>query len=348
MNKREKTNTKTQLEEQEQKLSSNELKKYYKSLCSIKSEKTYNKKLNELFCADIQINTNDNVIIADLIDMKEKEFQHDGNSKRKFNTYEEITNASITKIQKISESRYKFSLVKSDNIEYEKNVLCPKFNKEFNKEVARLTGINLSTMTSGTKIHSHEAMPGEPLPKQYYSKVPIKYQQGQDYVCLGYSLASCFYYLGDIELANILFSKSKYIYKIGPEKSKEFIKNLVTNYIQIKMKNINMYEGTYICGIPSMNKKKFLKKNIQSNIQNTGCNLYKAREHPVLIMFCPEQGACNHCVTIVDDLIFDASQKFAVKLSKDALDRIYDNITGVKFVISFHHNARNRKIIRHF
>ena len=149
-------------------------------------------------------------------------------------------------------------------------------------------------------------------------------------------------------MCTVTYLNSKYIYKIGPEKSKELIINLVTNYIHNKMENRNMYQGTYICGIPSMNKKKFLKTNIQSNIQNTGSNLYKAREHPVLIMFCPEQGACNHCVTIVDDLIFDASQKFAVQLSKDALDRIYDNITGVKFLISFHHNARSRTIIRHF
>jgi hypothetical protein len=44
--------------------------------------------------------------------------------------------------------------------------------------------------------------------------------------------------------------------------------------------------------------------------------------YPTVIVLVGNDGSVNHAVTVVDDLIFDSTQAFAMKLTKESFDWI--------------------------
>ena len=333
---------------QKQNLSSQELRDFYDRLSRVKSRDSLSKIIFDILSSGEDMNENDQNIFWSLMYDKSHDEGNRDVSSEKGNLLKYL-NMVIKAVKKIDNQKYIFFGTNSSNEPVQTQL--HDIGSYYQEELQSMFRCHPNNMKHNKMYKSSISSPGCPLPKKYHTNIKIQYYQGNQYLCVGYSIASCFHYLRDYQFSSLIARNSSKIFSHISDKginaSIDFIKQYHLSIEKVR-KNCS-----YQCGIPTLAKiSKFQKYNIgeKKSIEDRSIPLYKPRIHPIAIVFRPkmEKSVVNHCVTIVDDLIFDSTQEYALKLSYDTLCTIYDGISGIEWVINFHHKATPRQYIKHW
>ena len=165
------------------------------------------------------------------------------------------------------------------------------------------------------------------------TNVPCKFQQGELNHCLAYSLSSCLDYVGLVE---------------GGEKLASFAEQLCylpfnVQIQQLRQKMIEVVPEIGQCAIYNQRAGRPRKKVIMTLDQ-----LIRQKSiFPTLVIPRGRDNSCSHAFCVVDDLIFDSTQKFALKLKRDVIDWICGDQgaedTPIAIYIFNRNHGKNRK-----
>jgi hypothetical protein len=147
----------------------------------------------------------------------------------------------------------------------------------------------------------------ETAPKDLLTTVPCAYEQGKKNFCLFYSLASALHYVGYVQEAKLLAQQAEAADNLEPTRQRHILKE--------KMRLICPSIGTYQSfGILSAQKKKIYmsKKNL----------IREKTIYPTVVLPEASDFQITHAVCVVDDLIFDSTQKYAMKLKAESFNWI--------------------------
>ena len=140
-------------------------------------------------------------------------------------------------------------------------------------------------------------------PFDLITEVECRYQQEEAEYCLVYSLASALHYIGLEKEASDLAA----IVEDTSEVSIDVALQTLIVYMKEKAPIIGLHVA-----FGALRKKK--KKNIPSPNLKAICE--EKTIYPTLVVPLGSDGSLNHAVCIVDDLVFDATQAFALRLCK--------------------------------
>ena len=132
-------------------------------------------------------------------------------------------------------------------------------------------------------------------------------QQNKKDWCLVYSLASALHYVGLVQEANDLA-------EIVEDTSDVDIKNAMQALVQNMREKVPTI-GQHVSFGAFRNKKKKAKPLPTLKQLCTEKSIY-----PTLVIPQGKDCGVNHAVCIVDDLVFDSTQAFALRLNKKTLD----------------------------
>ena len=147
---------------------------------------------------------------------------------------------------------------------------------------------------------------GEQMEDRFVKSVLVKYPQFDKETCAFTSVASALHYcsatlkMGNKEVASKISNSS-----VGFAKGKsarqqlDFIGKLVKD-------NSTFFKKTQL-----RSKKKAVE---------TWDSLNKFQPGPTIIVLLGADGGQNHCVTLVNDLVFDSNCYYAMRLNKETLD----------------------------
>jgi len=158
-------------------------------------------------------------------------------------------------------------------------------------------------------------------PKELLSNVECKYQQKEEQYCLVFALASALHYVGMVEAAQKLVSIADNTTNMNMEDQINVIKAHMVECAP----SIGHFEAF---GQLKKRKKKMLK--FDDIIQNRTA-------YPTIVIPVGGDYSTNHAVCVVDDLIFDSTQKFALKLKMSSFNWVVDCKDGV---VSFYGGIR--------
>ena len=145
------------------------------------------------------------------------------------------------------------------------------------------------------------------VPSDLLTTVKVNYKQGKYNQCLFKSLASALHYVG-------LKDGGRFISQKAPT-----IDGLDGKTSLVEMKKLMRKGVPQIGDCFSFNTKNGKKKEVCLSIADLVNNL---TIYPTVIVLVGNDGSVNHAVTVVDDLIFDSTQAFAMKLTQESLDWI--------------------------
>jgi len=141
-------------------------------------------------------------------------------------------------------------------------------------------------------------------PEHLITKVPCVYQQDEKSFCLVYSLASALYYMGLDKEAN----KMSDVADSATELDLKDALDAATAYMSEHAPCIAGYQSF---GAFCLRKKHELSMK-QLCVEKT--------PYPNIVVPLGKDQSLNHAVCVVDDLIFDSTQKYALKLKRKSLD----------------------------
>jgi hypothetical protein len=171
-------------------------------------------------------------------------------------------------------------------------------------ELVMLTPEHWFPVPVGNKRYADEKAPENLLVR----KVAIRYQQFDQNYCLLMGVASCLDYCGEEEAAVKL-----------KDKAWQF-ENLTRDLAIRKLKEAMLKFVPCIGDCTLFNvrnaKKRTIKKLTIEDLIST-----KTR-FPTVIIPLGNDGSYNHAVVVIDDIIFDSTQEFALKLCRESLDWI--------------------------
>jgi hypothetical protein len=172
----------------------------------------------------------------------------------------------------------------------------------------------------------------EEAPHELLTNVPVHYNQGTQDLCLAYSLSSCLHYCGYRGAGNSLKQM----------KVKDFAAFISINKILEGVKNNCPEIGAY----EVFNTHKARGSRKLMTIEEI---LSTPTRYPTLLILIGKDGSTNHAVTVVDDLIFDSTQKFALKLKKESFDWICggEGIAAFNAVYRFHQKYCTKREFTH-
>ncbi|KAG9304865.1 hypothetical protein G9A89_021671 [Geosiphon pyriformis] len=153
------------------------------------------------------------------------------------------------------------------------------------------------------------------IPSDLTTKVPILYQQLNRKFCLSYSIASALYYCGFKDAARILDSQARLFSLLLFDQQLEKMKDLMPGLVPL------IGRPTIYTQRRCRNKKKKTSKKARCL---TWDSLFdEIVPHPTLIVPLMPDGKPSHAFCVVDDLIFESSFPFALKLQQESIEWIY-------------------------
>jgi hypothetical protein len=138
--------------------------------------------------------------------------------------------------------------------------------------------------------------------------VPCEFQQGEKDLCLYFSFASALHYIGYVEEAKRLAKKATLVLDLEPM---EQISNLKKDMIEICPSIAQTQAFGILC-----------KKNKKKKVMSMADLLLAKTIYPTVVVPEATDFQTSHAVCVVDDLIFDSTQSFALKLQKKSMDWI--------------------------
>jgi hypothetical protein len=107
--------------------------------------------------------------------------------------------------------------------------------------------------------------------------------------------------------------------------------------------------------VPSIGGCEILSRNAKAkkNENKTGITITDLVEtktcFPTLVIPIGKDGSNNHAVVVIDDLIFDSTQEFALKLCRESLDWICGEggIASINIAIRFNRSTQKKLVLKH-
>jgi hypothetical protein len=139
-------------------------------------------------------------------------------------------------------------------------------------------------------------------------KVLIKYQQFDRDWCLPMGVASCLDYCGEKEPARQFSLKASHFENLNKDIGIKTLKEKMRNFVPC-------------IGDCTIFNSRTAKKRATKKLSIEDLIMTKTR-FPTVIFPVANDGSANHAVVVIDDLIFDSTQAYALKLCRESLDWI--------------------------
>ena len=141
-------------------------------------------------------------------------------------------------------------------------------------------------------------------PIDMLTNIECKYQQDGEEFCLVFALASALHYVGLEEAAQKIASIAEDTTNMSPQD-------------QVDVVQAHMVENAPSIG----HTQKFgrFKRRKRGNFDYKDL-IKEITKYPTIVIPVGQDGSTNHAVCIVDDLVFDSTQKFALKLQFRSFD----------------------------
>ena len=149
-------------------------------------------------------------------------------------------------------------------------------------------------------------------PPELLTNVECKYQQKEDEYCLVYALASALYYVGMEESAEKIVSIATSTTNMDPLNQVDVVKAYMVEYAP----SIGAYQA-----FGQLKKRKKTKLKFDDIIKNK-------TQYPTIVIPVGGDSSTNHAVCVVDDLVFDSTQKFALKLKLASFNWVVGSVGG--------------------
>jgi hypothetical protein len=153
------------------------------------------------------------------------------------------------------------------------------------------------------------------VPSHLTTNVPILYQQFNSKFCLTYSLSSALFYCGFDLGARILNTQARVFASLLFDEQLNRMKDLMLDLVPL------IGRPTIYIQRRCNNKKKKAMKRARAITWDSLFN--DIVPHPTLVVPVMPDGKASHAFCIVDDLIFESSFPFALKLQRDSIEWIY-------------------------
>jgi hypothetical protein len=166
-------------------------------------------------------------------------------------------------------------------------------------------------------------------------KVLIKYQQFDRDWCLPMGVASCLDYCGEKEPARQFSLKASHFENLN--------RDIGIKTLKEKMRNFVPCIGDCTIFNSRTAKKRATKKLLIEDLIMT-----KTR-FPTVIFPVANDGSANHAVVVIDDLIFDSTQAYALKLCRESLDWICGDmgIASINVCLRFNRGYGTKDKLQH-
>ena len=139
-------------------------------------------------------------------------------------------------------------------------------------------------------------------------KVPIRYQQFDRDQCLLMGVASCLYYCGEKEAAVTLSNEALQFENLTSDLAIKKLKGTMLKFVPC-------IGDCTVFNVRNAKKRAIKRLSIEELIAT------KTR-FPTVIIPLGNDGSKNHAVVVIDDIIFDSTQEFALRLCRESLDWI--------------------------
>jgi hypothetical protein len=224
-----------------------------------------------------------------------------------------------------SDEEFDYMYDKRDGYFY-RGTLDIKSRRYFNKtKVPDISVIDDATLTACKKEPNNWISPGlgdpwdNPPPKNLTTKVKCLYEQLNRPFCLTYCLASALFYCKFEQEAYLLAKQAIDLAALNMryqlERIKEFMPNLVP-----------------LIGEPTIFNKRSTSNSRKKRAITWDKLFDDVTRYPTLVIPIRQCGKINHAVCVVDDLIFDASTPFALRLTMDSVNWIFQEENTEIFV----------------
>jgi hypothetical protein len=185
-------------------------------------------------------------------------------------------------------------------------------------------------MVIGKARYENDKAPGELL----VPKIKIKYPQNDRDQCFICGVASSLYYCGLKQASHeICQGAQKFEFITKPQALKE---------LRHVMRELVPCIGD--CMVFNVRTKN--KKNNELTIQDL---LEIKTSYPTLVIPYGKDGSNNHSFVVVDNLIFDSTQKHAMKLCRESLDWICgdDGMASINVALRFNRSHGTKERLQH-
>jgi hypothetical protein len=153
------------------------------------------------------------------------------------------------------------------------------------------------------------------IPTDLRTSVHVLYQQLNRRFCLSYSLASALFYCGFDIAARILDSQARVFASLLFDDQLNRIKDLMPGLVPL-------------IGRPTLYNQRRCRNKKKKTTTKARCITWESLfdeivPHPTLIVPVMPDGRASHAFCIVDDLIFESSFPFALKLQRESIEWVY-------------------------
>ncbi len=159
------------------------------------------------------------------------------------------------------------------------------------------------------------------------TKVPIRYQQLDRDHCLLLGVASCLDYCGETEAAVKFSHQATQCENLTRDLAIKKLKDAMLQFLPC-------IGDCTIFNVRNAKKRTIKKLSIEDLIT------IKTR-FPTVILPLGNDGAYNHAVVVIDDIVFDSTQEFALKLCRESLDWICGDKGMASIYIGLRFNRGN-------
>ncbi len=133
--------------------------------------------------------------------------------------------------------------------------------------------------------------------------------------------------------------------KKAADRLAELAKSLEGKDIQVCLNQIRGVMEAYVPSIARYTKANVHRKKRKKNVFIKNQLFELMLPFPTLVVPIGSDGSVSHAVTVVDDLIFDSTQKYALKLGPQSLDWVCGECgcRTLGLVVRFQHPLKGKK-----
>ncbi len=167
-------------------------------------------------------------------------------------------------------------------------------------------------------------------PPNLITSIRVKYQQGDWNQCLFKATASALHYCGRSEAASRVSNAAPTVQYLSREKAILSLREKV------------MLHAPEIGGVIAFNQHRKRRKmnclSLEELVQNKSI-------FPTMVIPRANDGSASHAVVVVDDIIFDATQSYALKLCQESFEWICgkDGVGGIERAVRFKKPEKTEK-----
>jgi hypothetical protein len=183
----------------------------------------------------------------------------------------------------------------------------------------------------GEARESHDVAPETLL----VSKVRVKYPQFDRDRCLVNSMASTLYYCGEQEASTQFAGMGCQFESLGKKPALKKLREMMREFVPC------IGDGE-VFNIRAGKKKVIKALSVEDLVQNrTG--------FPTIVVPYGNDGSSNHAFVVIDDIILDSTQVFAMKLCRESLDWICGPLGMAKIAAAIRFNISHgtKKKLKH-